>query len=200
MLNKFFATITIFLALSTSALASPFRDGLFAYYEGDYARAMNIWKPLAEEGHAKAQYNIGALYIDGIGVKQDLPKALEWLQKAAMQDETEALIELGGMYAHGMGVKQDHVKALEYYRLAVELGDYSVLSIFGYMYENGEGLPKNIELAYVWFSLATDFYESDGDKESRDRAAAQMTAEQIKKAQELADQCYYSSFAGCSAW
>ena len=42
-----------------------------AYFEGDYATAAGIWRPLAEQGDAQAQYFLGAQYEQGEGVLQD---------------------------------------------------------------------------------------------------------------------------------
>ena len=200
MLKKLFVTLTIIMLLGSNALASPFKDGLFAFYDGDYTRALELWKPLARNGHAKAQYHIGIFYKDGLGVEQDLTKAAKLLQMAAEQDDTEALIELGNMYAYNVGVKRDYARALEYYRLATELGNYGVLSVLGYMYENGEGLEQNLELSYVWFTLAVELNNTEGDEEGRDGVGTQLTSKQIENAETLAYRCFYSSFSECEAW
>jgi TPR repeat protein len=41
---------------------------------------------LAEQGNAQAQYAVGALYVQELGVEKDLQKAYEWISKAAAQD------------------------------------------------------------------------------------------------------------------
>jgi hypothetical protein len=43
------------LALFGSAMAGPAEDGQAAYQRGDYAAAMRLWRPLAEQGNARAQ-------------------------------------------------------------------------------------------------------------------------------------------------
>lgn len=47
-------------------------------------------KALAEQGHAAAQYSMGAMYELGDGVPQDTNKAVEWYQRAAAQDNVMA--------------------------------------------------------------------------------------------------------------
>ncbi len=77
-----------FLALAIMALAvpsnaGPFEDGNAAYQRGDYATALRLWRPLAEQGDAGAQYNLGLMYREGQGVSQDDAEAAKWYRKAA---------------------------------------------------------------------------------------------------------------------
>ncbi len=51
---------------------------LAAYQRGDYATALREWRPLAEQGNAKAQYNLGFMYRYGLGVPQDDAAAWGW--------------------------------------------------------------------------------------------------------------------------
>jgi hypothetical protein len=46
-------------------------DGLAAYGRGDYATALQEWLPLAEQGDAVAQYNLGVMYANGWGVPEN---------------------------------------------------------------------------------------------------------------------------------
>lgn len=51
----------------------------------------------AEQGDAKAMYNLGACYFDGTGVKRDEAEAMKWCRKAAelgheMAKETLSLL------------------------------------------------------------------------------------------------------------
>ena len=73
------------IAFAVPADAGPFEDGLAAYDRGDYATALKFWRPLAEQGDAEAQNNLGYMYNEGHGVPQDEAEALKWLRKAAEQ-------------------------------------------------------------------------------------------------------------------
>jgi uncharacterized protein len=47
---------------------------MYAYGDGvvqDYAEAMKLFRLAAEQGHAKAQYNLGLMYYNGVGVLQN---------------------------------------------------------------------------------------------------------------------------------
>ncbi len=97
-------------------------EGVAAYKRGDYATALREWRPLAEQGHAKAQYNLGQMYRNGQGVPQDYARAAKWFRKAAEQGVAVAQYNLGFMYEHGLGVTQDYAKALQWWRKAAAQG------------------------------------------------------------------------------
>ena len=74
------------LVLSIVCLAAPawadFKAGENAHHRGDYATALREWQPLAKQGHAVAQYNLGLLYTNGQGVPKDEAQARQWFEKA----------------------------------------------------------------------------------------------------------------------
>ncbi len=58
-------------------------EGKAAYKRGDYATALREWRPLAEQGSAKAQVTLGLAYGIGLGVPRDLVQTHMWLNLAA---------------------------------------------------------------------------------------------------------------------
>ena len=70
-----FKHLTVILAflmtLSSPVAAQDFQKGFAAYNAGDYATALQEWKPLAEAGNVFAQNNLGFMYKNGQGVPQD---------------------------------------------------------------------------------------------------------------------------------
>ena len=83
-------------------------------------------KRKAEQGDAKAQFSLGAMYAKGQGVQQDFAQAKFWYEKAAEQGDVRAQCGLGVMYTTGQGVKKDLAQAkfwLEKAAKAVEQGD-----------------------------------------------------------------------------
>lgn len=72
-------------ALMATASAQDMKKGLKAYKSGDYAAALKEWRPLAENGHAGAQYNLGFNFVQGKGVPKDLVLAYFWFDLAARQ-------------------------------------------------------------------------------------------------------------------
>ena len=80
-LRSGFLALAIMLALAFPANAGPFEDGEAAAQRGDYATALQLWRPLAERGDAKVQFNIGSMYRSGLGVTQDNTEAVKWYRK-----------------------------------------------------------------------------------------------------------------------
>ena len=73
------ACMCCILGVGTATVsAEPFGDGFAALNRGDYAQAIRILRPLAEQGLAKAQYLIGSMYQKGEGVPQNYQEALKW--------------------------------------------------------------------------------------------------------------------------
>lgn len=94
-----------------------------AHERGDYATELAIIRPLAEQGFAFAQFNLGVLYDQGHGVTLDDQKAIEWYRKAAEQGLPQAQINLAIMYEEGEGTAADPVQAYFWYAMADSQGD-----------------------------------------------------------------------------
>ena len=77
--------LLLFVCAAGPAVAGPFEDADAAFDKGDYATAMRLWRPLADQGNAAAQYNLGLMYEQGQGVPQDYAAAVSWYRKAADQ-------------------------------------------------------------------------------------------------------------------
>ncbi len=92
-------------------------------YRGRYAEAFSLFQQLAEQGHAKAQFNLGVMYDQGQHVTQNHAEAVSWYLKAAEQGNTNAQYNLAVKYQAGQGVAQDQDKAAYWYRKAAEEGD-----------------------------------------------------------------------------
>lgn len=113
-------TVLFFLAMP--AAAQDYDKGLKAYERGDFSAALQEWRPLAKQGNASAQFNLGQMYFLGRVVSQDYAEALNWHTLAAEQGDSRAATTIGSMYATGRGVRQDFVRAYMWHALAVEHG------------------------------------------------------------------------------
>ena len=71
-------------------MAQDFEDGLEAYEAGDHAAALKEWRPLAEQGDADAQCNIGVMYEYGEGVLQDNIIAHMWFSIVSLNGHKPA--------------------------------------------------------------------------------------------------------------
>jgi TPR repeat protein len=89
------------LALIAPASAGPPEDGEAAYRIGDFAAAMAFLRPLAEQGDAKAQFQLGRMYAFGQGVGRDPAEAIAWYRRAAEQGNADAEYVLAVMVEDG---------------------------------------------------------------------------------------------------
>jgi TPR repeat protein len=120
--------VSLHLAMAVCTLCWPaaaradFADGLSAFDGGDYATAFAEWQPLADAGNAEAQSALAGLYMNGLGVRQDLGEAAKWYERAARQGDAVAQLNLGDLYAKGRGVRRDLVEAHLWLGLAANQG------------------------------------------------------------------------------
>ena len=111
-MNRITLILAAVLSLAfTQVTAQDFNKGLKAAQGGDYATALQEWKPLAEQGDAKAQFMLGLMYSKGHGVIKDYAEAVKWYRLSAEQGHDGAQHNLGVMYANGNGVLKDNVTA-----------------------------------------------------------------------------------------
>jgi len=77
--------------------------------------AAQIWRPLADQGDAGAQYL-------GEGVPQSHAEAVKWFRKAADQGDVLAQSRLAVAYWKGEGVPQSYVSAHMWFNLSAAGG------------------------------------------------------------------------------
>ncbi len=77
---------------------------------------------MTEQGLAQAQFNLGGMYVSGLGVSQDYKEALNWWHKAAEQGLAEAQNNIGFMYQNGKGVQRDYKEAYAWFDISVAQG------------------------------------------------------------------------------
>ena len=179
----------IALVLSLVCLVVPawadYQAGMDANNRGDYATALREWRPLAEQGHAIAQYSLGLLYANGQGVPKDDAHARQWYEKASAQGRADAQVNLGILYDYGRGVPQDFKKAVYWYRLSANQGNDLAQRQLGLLYERGDGVQQDYVEAYMRYSLGAANGATRGAT-LRDALAKQMTPDQIAEAHKRA--------------
>ena len=139
----------------------------------------------AEEGDAKAQYEIGAAYLKGEGTVPDLALAYKWVEKSAIQGYAEAQFELGNMHQGGRGALQSLPLALKWYEQAAQQDHAEAQYRLGYMYRTGQGVAMDKPKAYVWFTIAAA-QGHDRARDARENLQPALTAEQLQEAERLA--------------
>ena len=129
----------------------------WGYREGygtavDHVEAVKWVRKAAEQGFARAQYDLGLMYQFGRGVERSYEKAVEWYLKAAEQGYADAQWNLGVMYEN----EQSYEKAAGWYLKAAEQGDAIAQYHLGGMYELGDGVEESYEKAAEWYLKAAE--------------------------------------------
>jgi|GEM_PF-2219440 len=161
MTKRVFALIAVNLLLAGPTLAGPLEDGRAAYERGDHATALLLWKPLAEDGDASAQFHVGVMYENGRGVPQRFVEAVKWYWLSAKQGNAQAQFNLGVMFDEGRGGARDLLEAQKWYRLAAEQGAAKAQFNLAVMYASGEA--RDYAEAIKWCRRAAE----QGDTEAQ---------------------------------
>ena len=113
----------ILICLFSKISFADFDKGLKEYNNGNYESALNIWEPLAKEGVSNAQYNVGLMYHNGLGTKQDFEQAFKWLLKSSEQGNLNSIRLISTMYALGNGIKKDFIKSYMWAKIGADNDD-----------------------------------------------------------------------------
>jgi TPR repeat protein len=118
----------------------------------------------AEAGNVDAQFNIGSIYENGAGVKQDYAEAGRWYRKAAERGDVRAQYNLGIFHQNGWGVPQNPAEAAKWYRKAALQGSAAAQYNLGFMYLNGQGVPQNFAEAEKWYRKSAEQGDVDATR------------------------------------
>jgi TPR repeat protein len=77
MIMRLLAGVVLGVLVSGDAIAGAVEDCAAASNRQDYAEALRLCRPLAEQGEAAAQTTLGSMYEDGLGgLEQDEAEAV----------------------------------------------------------------------------------------------------------------------------
>jgi TPR repeat protein len=120
------------------------------------APAIYGYRIAAEQGNARASYELATMYAKGEGVPQDYVTAAFWYREAAKQGSVPAQSSLGSAYADGQGVPRNYAKAVDWYHKAAGKGDVAAQYDLGVLYAKGQGVRQSYGNADRWFRRAAE--------------------------------------------
>jgi TPR repeat protein len=176
-----FVVVLMISSVAAAMAADTLEDAVAAYRRADYATALRVYRSMADQGLAIAQFNVGLMYDNGQGVTKDEIQAMKWYRLAADQGRSDAQYQLG----HLNYKQNNYAEAAKWFHLASDQGRADAQSNLGSMYAEGDGVPQDFVQALMWFTLSAAQNHKDGI-ENRDKAAGLMTPAQIAEAQKLA--------------
>ncbi|UUM29540.1 tetratricopeptide repeat protein [Vibrio japonicus] len=199
--------------------------GYYYYDNYEYKKAANYFLKAGEQGHAHSYYVLGVMllttsdndelaieyytkaaeldhdyatvylanfYYVGDYVKQDKRKAFYWYKKLADRKHVvTAWAYLAQMYYDGEGTIQDYKKAANYAHRAAIWKNERAQKILGDLYWYGYGsLNQDRVYSYMWYLLS----KYNGNKTI---TLPKLSAEQVEKAQDFAEECISSNYKNC---
>ncbi len=138
------------LVLASPALADV-KAGVDAWSKGNYPGALKEWRPLAINGDADAQFNLGQAYKLGRGVPVDLLQAEDWYRKAALQGHMQAEDNFG-LVQFQNGNRQ---KAMPWIEKSAARGEPRAQYVLGTALFNGDLVAKDWVKAYALMTRAS---------------------------------------------
>lgn len=88
-------------------------------HASDGAEKAKWYQAAAEIGNSNAAFNLGEMYLHGIGIPKSYQDALRWFRKAAEAGDSTSRMYLGNIYENGnLGVPKDDVMAYMWFNLA----------------------------------------------------------------------------------
>ncbi|MDH5571334.1 MAG: sel1 repeat family protein [Gammaproteobacteria bacterium] len=158
--SRIFFFALIFIILPVQVQADALEQGINAFENGQYQTALNYWQPLANQNNPDALYNIGLLYMKGLGVKQDYAKAKKIFKQAAQYGSVDAAYNLGVMYKTGLGAHPSTKDAIYWWKQAAEYGHADSQFNYGVMQAYGNGVKRNEKAAIeLWLMAAEQGHE-----------------------------------------
>ena len=196
-MNRITLALAAALSLAFTPLAAQdYQKGLAAYEAGDYSAALEEWRPLANQGNAVAQVELGGMYRRGEGVPQNNAEAMRWFRLAAQQGDPLHQLILGITFLQGDVTPNDYVEAVMWFRLGACQGHAQSQRFLAFAYQKGQGVPQNNVMAYMWFNIAA----ANGNEvivKNRDNLAQEMTQQAIEQAQAMSLERMSSGYQDC---
>lgn len=163
-------------AVIAPALGGPLEEGMDAYRAREFAKAAELWRPLADQGVAVAQYRLGILYAEGKGVEQNDATAFTWMQRAAAQGNADAQYDIGASYFGGIGVEKSEKEAAKWFLRAANQGNPLAQLNLGLLYASGNGVPQDNVEAFKWLQIAFNGLPAGGPRMDAAKAMQDVSA------------------------
>jgi uncharacterized protein len=158
LLSKLTIRLLTVLALLCAgpALAQDFTAGMTAHLDKRYGESRRVFGSLADAGNVRAQFMMGTIFEQGLGVHKDLSAAARWYRAAADGGNASAQYNLGVFYQFGKGVGKDSTVAAKLLWQAAEQGHGRAQNNLSTFYFTGVGVPQDLVEAWKWLTLSAD--------------------------------------------
>lgn len=143
------------LMLCSALFATNYDDGLDAYKNKEYKKAINSFtQSVKNEQDMRSVRNLGIMHAYGTGVEKNIDKAITLLKQASTGGDAYAGLTLGNMYSQGTEVKKDFKEAALWFEKSSQAGDSKASYNLAYLYTYGDGVKKDSKKAYELYKKA----------------------------------------------
>jgi hypothetical protein len=115
----------------------------------------DFFKKSAEGGCSWGQVGYAWFFSSGMFVEKDMKTYVEWLERAAKQENPSAMEYLGQWFQKE---GNDKKKAVAYFRQAAELDWKSSMGCLAKMLRVGEGCERDLRQAAIWSAKGNDVW------------------------------------------
>lgn len=143
-------------AAAPAAAEGPAKEALAAFQDGRHSKAVELAKPLAEQGNAEALYLLGFASESGKGLEASRDKALEYYRKAAAAKHKDAVYRLSFILL-ASEKEEERNQAKEALENAAKDDPTVASRILGEAYLRGRLTPTaDPDKAVFWWKRAAD--------------------------------------------
>lgn len=118
-------------------------EAIKLYDVKQFDKALPVIRKLAKKNDPLANYYLGMMSLNGLGMKKDVDIAYDAFNKSALELEPASIYMMGICHLNGWGVSKNETKAFEYFQSAAERKYHEALLKVAECYEIGLGISKN---------------------------------------------------------
>jgi TPR repeat protein len=120
-----------------------------------YAKGISGLTDLAEKGDAESQFQLWAVYDNGLGVTEDRKLAVKFLRSAAGNNHPDACFHLGFWYWElPERTEAQRRRAITFWRRAAKLGSANAQYFLGAYYATDPDMPINAKESARYYTMA----------------------------------------------
>lgn len=151
-----FFCISLLALVMTACAQFQFNYAFSAYKSSNFMLAIDLWRPMAEQGNSLAQFYLAEMYVYSPLIPHDYDQAAYLLNKSARLGNKLAMTRLASMYANGYGVKKNPQKAMDNILQTRDNDEPYTLYNIGILYQFLEPNEQNLALAQTYYQQAAE--------------------------------------------
>ena len=134
--------------------AMELESGIAAFETKNFAHAIKLLSPIADEGNVEALYRMAIMLQNGLGCIASTEKAFSYMGDAAQKGYPLAQHAYGFMFFEGECTEKDIHKSIQWFTRAAEQGLMGSATTLAMIYEEGKLVPQDLEKSQYWYKKA----------------------------------------------